>query len=148
VTDPRTVITETSRFQLVEEIDRWLDRETADPSIIQPLAQDWARVAKVSEEAGEVISVLIGVTGQNPRKGVSDTRSHLLQELADTAWTAIFAIQHFTKDTDRTRGILDGDLLRIHDRMVMWYEDSEPGSTRAEQQLQHRYRHNPVSGLG
>ena len=83
-------------------MDEHLDRDAAAVYIEQPLAQDWARVAKVVEEAGEAIDALIGFTGQNPRKGTYGTKEQLLGELADVALTGIYAIQHFTKDIDET----------------------------------------------
>jgi hypothetical protein len=98
---------------LIESIDLWLDRDVAGTYQDQPLAQDWARVAKVAEETGEAIDRLIALTGQNPRKGVCGTREELLGELADVALTAILAMQHFTKDAPETFRLLDADLVRI-----------------------------------
>lgn len=90
----------------VERLDEHLDRDVADTYQGQPLAQDWARVAKVVEEAGEAIAELIGMTGQNPRKGVTSNQERLLAELADVALTGLYAIQHFTKDADQTLALL------------------------------------------
>ena len=91
----------------IELLDRWLDQNVAEPYREQPLAQDWSRVAKVIEELGESIAALIGYTGQNPRKGVTDTEEHMLDEIADTLIACVLAIQHFTKDTARTTAIVD-----------------------------------------
>ena len=55
--------------KIVEWMDNDLDGAVAEKYKGQPLAQDWARVAKLSEEVGEAIDALIGITGQNPRKG-------------------------------------------------------------------------------
>lgn len=88
--------------QLVIWMDDDLDGEVADRYYEQPLAQDWARVAKAGEEAGEAIDALIGVTGQNPRKGEYGSYNDLLNELADVALTGLYAIQHFTKNGDET----------------------------------------------
>jgi len=82
----------------IEWFDAYLDSQVSDTYREHPLAQDWARVAKVAEETGESIQALIGMTGQNPRKGFDKTQEDLLSELADTALTAIYAIQHFTKN--------------------------------------------------
>jgi hypothetical protein len=73
----------------------------------QPMAQDWARISKVIEELGEVIAELILWTGQNPRKG-DDAQAYnrMLAELADTVFTGIYAMMHFTKDTHEVRKIL------------------------------------------
>jgi len=104
-------------WDAVERIDKWLDATVADSYHGQPLAQDWARVAKVTEEAGEAIDALIGCTGQNPRKGFYGSEDELLNELADVAWTAILAIQHFTKDTGVTDTVLADRLARINGRV-------------------------------
>lgn len=104
-------------WQIVERVDEWLDYAVAPAYMDQPLAQDWARVAKVGEELGEAIRNLIGMTGQNPRKGFDRTSLDLVEELADTALTAIFAIQHFTKNTSVTRQVLRDKQLAIHERV-------------------------------
>jgi NTP pyrophosphatase (non-canonical NTP hydrolase) len=101
----------------VAVIDLWLDSEASALYREQPLAQDWARVAKAGEEAGEAVDALIKLTGQNPRKGVSGTVEELLSELADVAWTGILAIQHFTKDADVTDAVLSAKLSAILDRV-------------------------------
>lgn len=92
---------------IVREVDEILDANVAAEYKDQPLAQDWARVAKVIEEAGEAIQELILLTGQNPRKPQDPNAGiRLLKELADVAMTGIYAIQHFTKDTDVTTTIM------------------------------------------
>ena len=83
--------------ELVAWMDDDLDSEVALRYQDQPLAQDWARVAKCGEEAGEAIDALIGLTGQNPRKGEYGTIDDLLDELADVALTGLYAMQHFLK---------------------------------------------------
>ena len=98
---------------LVESTDEWLDRSASGEYKAQPLAQDWARVAKVLEEAGEAVDALIGISGQNPRKGRYSNMESLLGELADVALTGIYAIQHFTKDGDVTLSVIL-DKARYH----------------------------------
>jgi hypothetical protein len=97
----------------VEKIDAWLDSEVGPRYQVQPIGQDWARVAKAGEEVGDAIDALIGITGQNPHKGLYGTQDDLANELADVALTGIFAIQHFTKDTDATRQVIQARLARI-----------------------------------
>lgn len=94
--------------ELVELMDADLDGSVADIYQGQPLAQDWARVAKVMEEAGEAIDALIGLTGQNPRKGFYGQPSDLHDELCDVALTAIYGLQHFVKDSDLVLQLLLG----------------------------------------
>lgn len=94
-------------YQLVKEVDEWLDRDCGRLYHEQPLAQDWARVAKMSEELGEAIAELILATCQNPRKPLDpEAKTRLLAELADAALTGVYAIQHFTKNVDETARIL------------------------------------------
>lgn len=101
---------------IIQIVDRWLDTQVADNYKDQPLAQDWARVAKLAEEAGEAISALIACTGQNPRKGVSGTMDEMLKEVADTFACGAFAIQHFTQDIELTASILEAALLKALNR--------------------------------
>jgi NTP pyrophosphatase (non-canonical NTP hydrolase) len=102
----------------ITDIDDWLDSGVSDRYQREPLAQDWARVAKVNEEAGEAIEAMIAWTGQNPRKPQRDeARGELLDELADVALTAILGMQHFVKDADATMWIVWKRLFRLHDRM-------------------------------
>lgn len=59
---------DTIDWQTIRDADEWLDGSVSHYYKLEPLAQDWARVAKVSEEVGEAIAELIAATGQNPRK--------------------------------------------------------------------------------
>jgi hypothetical protein len=94
-------------LEIIRDVDVWLDAEVAQDYRDQPLAQDWARVAKDGEEKGESIAELILATGQNPRKGRDPAAlERLVKELADRAMTSVFAIQHFTKDEQRTWAIV------------------------------------------
>jgi len=52
----------------VAVLSRWIDERNQDRD---PEAATWARLAKITEEAGEVVPAQIGATGQNPRKGVT-----------------------------------------------------------------------------
>lgn len=103
---------------VIRAIDEWLDREIDRDYKEQPMAQDLARITKIAEELGEASSAFIGVTGQNPRKGFYSSTAEVNNELADVAWTAILAIQHFTKNDDETTEILAERLYRIYKRTV------------------------------
>lgn len=93
---------------LIQAMDDFLDVNTGRDYREQPRAQDWARVAKLVEEAGEAVSELIVWTGQNPRKPRDhEAYGRMLQELADTAMTGMLAIQHFTKDVVETQRVMD-----------------------------------------
>jgi predicted house-cleaning noncanonical NTP pyrophosphatase (MazG superfamily)/NTP pyrophosphatase (non-canonical NTP hydrolase) len=51
-----------------------------------------AQLLKLSEEVGEVAEAYLGMTGHNPRKGVSHTREDLMGEVADVIITAAVAM--------------------------------------------------------
>jgi NTP pyrophosphatase (non-canonical NTP hydrolase) len=107
--------------QLVVDMDLWLDENVSEEYKRQPLAQDWARVGKVIEELGEAIAKLISYTGQNPRKPtLPEDREKMLQELADIALTAVYGIQHYTKDAEETENVLVEVQLR-HERRLPRY---------------------------
>ncbi|MFC4586674.1 MazG-like family protein [Sphaerisporangium corydalis] len=74
---------------------RWLD--AANGTGDQEAAM---RVLKVTEEAGEVAAALIGMAGQNPRKGVTHTAEDVAEELVDVAVTALVALHSFTPDPE------------------------------------------------
>ena len=102
----------------VRDVDAHLDANTAQPYRDQPLAGHWARVTKVCEEAGEVWAALSKLTGENPRKGVCGTEDELLGELGDTAMAAMCAVQHLTKDTERTQAVLAAAINKAADRVA------------------------------
>lgn len=111
--------------ELVEWMDNDLDGAVSDTYKDQPLAQDWARVAKVSEEVGEAIDALIGMTAQNPRKGQYGRLSDLLTELADVALTGLYAMQHFTKNADVTLDIFMARAEHHHKRRAEQIDGSK-----------------------
>lgn len=118
----------------LSRIDTHLDREVGQTYKDQPLAQDWARVAKVSEEVGEAIANLILMTAQNPRKalrGDTASQSDLIKELADVSITGALAIQHFTKDARETFRILEGALHLTYLRIEQYERDSDSKGNQA-----------------
>lgn len=94
-----------SRY-IVHCLDTYLDRQVSEEYKAQPLAQDWARLSKIGEEYGEAVNAFIGITGQNPRKGVFGSEDDVDNELVDVALTAILCLQHRTKDLDVTEEII------------------------------------------
>lgn len=77
----------------------------------------WRRCAKVAEEAGEVISALIGVIGENPRKGVTHTMGDVESELLDVAATALGAVAHLHDNEDDPILLLAAHVRRVHTRL-------------------------------
>ncbi|WP_267254887.1 NUDIX domain-containing protein [Catenulispora pinisilvae] len=87
-------------WQVIGQQKHWLDSHPdADPALAVPL-----RVLKVAEEAGEAAAALIGVTGQNPRKGRSHTEDDLAAELCDVITAAAVALATVVPDPDRVLG--------------------------------------------
>jgi NTP pyrophosphatase (non-canonical NTP hydrolase) len=80
---------------VLAHLSKWID-EHPDNAARDPEARTWGRLAKVSEECGEVIAAYIGATGQNPRKGVTHTDDNVRSELLDVAITALCAYEHMT----------------------------------------------------
>ena len=77
----------------VRQFSEWLDRDSApmeDPRIM--------RAFKLAEEVGEVAAAVIGVTGQNPRKGVTHSWEDVQDELCDVILTAMVALDCVTGD--------------------------------------------------
>lgn len=74
-------------------LSTWLDASNAHRD---PEAVTWGRLAKLTEEAGEVVSAYIGLVGQNPRKGITHDRDDVLSELLDVAVTALGAYEHLS----------------------------------------------------
>jgi hypothetical protein len=102
---------------IIELVDAYLDSSASGDYREQPLAQDWARITKVCEEAGEVWKEWSRYTGENPRKGLCGSEAELLGELADTAAAAMLAIQHVTKDRARTWAVVAAALLKAQSRV-------------------------------
>jgi len=84
-----------SAQETVTYLSLWIDNAPANAAR-DPEAQTWGRLAKVSEEAGEVIEAYIGMTMQNPRKGATHSKADVLEELLDTCLTALTAYEHMT----------------------------------------------------
>lgn len=102
---------------IVELVDAYLDSSASPDYRAQPLAQDWARYTKVCEEAGEVWKELSRLTGENPRKGFCGSEEELLGELGDTVSAGLCAIQHATKDKNRTWAVVAAALLKAQGRV-------------------------------
>jgi hypothetical protein len=128
-------------WQSVRLITEWLDGANSNNPLLTTEQDDALRILKLGEEIGEVnqafaemmthemhlrmLSVrfgqasraYIGMTGQNPRKGVTHSKAQVLAELADCALTALCAIHHFTGDEELTRRIFATKLGDVKKRL-------------------------------
>jgi NTP pyrophosphatase (non-canonical NTP hydrolase) len=94
-------------------LSAWIDAGNAGRNLE---AITWGRLAKVSEECGEVIAAFIGATGQNPRKGVTHTRQDVIEELLDVALTALCAVEHMTSGRAESMDMFDDKVRRVSER--------------------------------
>lgn len=106
-------MTELSQTALVE-LSRFFDASNAHRD---PEAVTWGRLGKLTEEAGEVITAYIGATGQNPRKGITNTMEKVLEELLDVAVTALGAYEHIDGHQGRALSELDDKIVRVATRV-------------------------------
>ena len=91
-------------------LSEWIDEGNSHRD---PEAVTWGRIAKITEEAGEVIEAFIGYTGQNPRKGITHTKGDVIDELLDVAVTALGAIEHLVGHQGRSLKMLDQKIVKI-----------------------------------
>lgn len=86
-------------------LSAWVD--ASYPAGMDPELVLRRRVDKVNVEAGEVGQALEGYTGENPRKGVFDTREHVMKELLDVASAALNAWEHMDGNRGRSGAALE-----------------------------------------
>lgn len=94
-------------------ISEWINNGNPD---LDPTALDWLRIAKITEEAGEVVAAYIGWMGQNPRKGYTHNRADVSKELLDVALTALAAWEHLHGNTGGSMFALAGHTAFVHER--------------------------------
>ena len=85
-------------WETVERLVAWLDQGSELPAETKTILQ----ILKITEEAGEVAEALIGVTGQNPRKGYSHDWHDVEKELCDVVITAMVALTRVNPDAARS----------------------------------------------
>jgi hypothetical protein len=96
----------------IDSLTHWLNN--ANGSNPQEIS---LRIMKIGEEFGEVISAHIGVTGQNPRKGVYGSTSDVQKELCDVIVTAMVALNSMTDDPAVSRGLFASHMTHLLSRI-------------------------------
>lgn len=76
----------------VLDISRMID--ASYPSGLDAEAHRWRRCAKIGEEWGEATEALLGLVGENPRKGQTHDHAAVRKELLDVALAALGAVAH------------------------------------------------------
>lgn len=81
-------------WETIGRLHDWLHENSEHP----PEQEILLRVLKLSEEVGEVAQAVIGVKGQNPRKGTTHSWQDVEAELCDVVITAMVALRTLTPD--------------------------------------------------
>jgi hypothetical protein len=98
-------------------ISRWLDEAPVNAART-PLERMLLRTIKLAEENGEMVAEIIGLTGQNPRKGVTSDVDKVIAEALDTVVTGLGIVEHLTDNEGRAFGLLFEKLAKVHARML------------------------------
>ena len=83
----------TDQWATIHDLTAWLDRHNGRGE-----AEVSARMLKLTEESGEVAQAYIGMTGHNPRKGVSHTVADVCDELSDVMVAAAILLDTLIDD--------------------------------------------------
>lgn len=100
---------DTDPWDVIDRLVAWLDAGSTLPPETKTILQ----ILKITEEAGEVAEALIGVTGQNPRKGFSHDWQDVEHELCDVIITAMVAL---TRVNPRARAVFAEHLSVVSER--------------------------------
>lgn len=98
-------------------ISRWIDESPAN--VARPAVEaTLLRFMKIGEEYGEMVAEIIGMTGQNPRKGVTSDLDKVIDEALDVALTALAAVEHATGNQCLAFGLLFNKIAKVDDRRL------------------------------
>jgi hypothetical protein len=97
----------------IRDLSVWIDEANAARD---PEAVTWGRLSKIGEEFGEVVGAWIGVTGQNPRKGVHGSIEAVKKELLDVAVTALGALEHLNGNDGKSMYALYEHTIYLDER--------------------------------
>jgi hypothetical protein len=91
-------------------LSQWIDDHNAGRD---PEAITWGRLSKASEEVGELVGAYIGYTGQNPRKGITHSRTTVVDEALDVAVTVLGLIEHLTGHEGTALALLNNKIISV-----------------------------------
>jgi NTP pyrophosphatase (non-canonical NTP hydrolase) len=102
------------RIQLAE-FSQWIDD---GPSYVDIgwEAHVHRRLAKVTEENGEVTEAWLGVLGENQRKGAFGSVDDVQKELLDVAVAALGAVEHLTGNAGASLPLLVRHIAYVYER--------------------------------
>jgi NTP pyrophosphatase (non-canonical NTP hydrolase) len=104
-----------STAQQIAELSRWIDHGPSYATLNWE-AHVWRRIAKVSEENGEVTEAFLGYIGENQRKGQFGSLDDVVTELLDVATCALGAVEHLTGNQGEAIDRLAAHVASRHDR--------------------------------
>jgi NTP pyrophosphatase (non-canonical NTP hydrolase) len=97
----------------VTKLSKWIDEHDVNVRK-DATAQLYERtVVKLMEEVGETAQALIGMTGQNSRKGFYATRQDVINELLDVALTAMCGVEHLIGNTGHATAMLENHIANV-----------------------------------
>ncbi|WP_330449683.1 MazG-like family protein [Streptomyces anulatus] len=98
-------MTTPDHWSTIRDLVAWLDEQNG-----RSQQEITLRILKLGEETGEVAQAWIGVTGQNPRKGITHSVEDVADELCDVIVTASVALASLVDDPGAH---LDAKVARI-----------------------------------
>jgi hypothetical protein len=98
-------------------ISRWID---CSPVNVQRTEMEGflLRAIKVFEEAGEMVAAIIGMTGQNPRKGVTHSMDDVIDESLDSAASLLMLVESATGNRGESLPRLFAKIEKVYERML------------------------------
>ncbi|MBR7837972.1 MazG-like family protein [Actinospica durhamensis] len=116
---------DTDPWPVIDRLVAWLD----EGSTLPPDTKTILQILKITEEAGEVAEALIGVTGQNPRKGFSHSWQDVEHELCDVIITAMVAL---TRVNPRAATVFGEHLAGVAERTVQTGKTGQTGTGQTD----------------
>jgi len=99
---------------MLQHLSQWIDEANGLKSAGMQVYE--RTIVKLAEEVGEVGNALIGIYGQNPRKGFYSGREQLVKELLDVALTALGAVEHLHSNCGMALQHLNDHIATVHER--------------------------------
>lgn len=111
-------------FEKIATLSEWID-QSYPPDMLGTELHVRRRVDKLMEETGEVGQAVGGWYGENPRKGVTHNRAHVLAELLDVAVTALGTYESLTGNTGLSGPALDAKMTGLLERVGLVVSESK-----------------------
>lgn len=96
-------------------LSAWFDEHNRG---IDPQFNLVMRFLKVVEENGEMMGEIIGMLGQNPRKGVTSDLGHVIKEALDGVVSLLGAVESATGNKGEAFHLLANHISVVHARMI------------------------------